>query len=85
MTATHHRAAPSKTHDRQVAGRPASGREEKIDKQMEDSFPASDPPSYSGGNHTVGAPVNRFSETPPNQEGRMADEKNGKGIRPRKH
>jgi hypothetical protein len=23
---------------------------------MEDSFPASDPPSFSGGNHIIGAP-----------------------------
>ena len=44
--------------------RPARGREEKIDRQMEDSFPASDPPSYSGGNHIVGAPRDRESETP---------------------
>lgn len=36
-------------------------RDEKIDAQMQDSFPASDPPSYSGGNHAIGAPVNRES------------------------
>jgi hypothetical protein len=36
--------------------KPAKTREEKIDRQMEDSFPASDPPSFSGGNHIVGAP-----------------------------
>jgi len=36
--------------------------EEKIDSQMEDSFPASDPPSYSGGNHAIGAPTGRESE-----------------------
>jgi hypothetical protein len=36
-------------------------KEEKIDAQMEDSFPASDPPSFSGGNHTIGAPKNRES------------------------
>ena len=36
-------------------------KEEKIDAQMEDSFPASDPPSFSGGNHIVGAPTNRES------------------------
>ena len=39
-------------------------REEKIDQQMADSFPASDPPSFSGGNHTIGAPVERESEAP---------------------
>ena len=38
--------------------------DEKIDRQMKDYFPASDPPSYSGGNHTIGAPVNRESESP---------------------
>ena len=31
---------------------------------MADSFPASDPPSFSGGNHIVGAPANRESESP---------------------
>ena len=40
----------------------AETREEKIDAQMEDSFPASDPPSFSGGNHIVGAPVERESD-----------------------
>ncbi|MBS0282086.1 MAG: hypothetical protein JSR25_13045 [Proteobacteria bacterium] len=44
--------------------KPAASREEKIDRQMEDSFPASDPPSFSGGNHIVGAPVARESEAP---------------------
>jgi hypothetical protein len=37
-------------------------RDEKIDAQMADSFPASDPPSFSGGNHIIGAPKNRESE-----------------------
>ena len=36
--------------------KPATTKEEKIDRQMEDSFPASDPPSFSGGNHIIGAP-----------------------------
>jgi hypothetical protein len=31
-------------------------KEEKIDAQMEDSFPASDPPSFSGGNHIIANP-----------------------------
>jgi len=39
-------------------------KEEKIDAQMADSFPASDPPSYSGGNHIVGAPSQRESDAP---------------------
>ena len=39
-------------------------KEEKIDAQMADSFPASDPPSYSGGNHIIGAPAGRESDAP---------------------
>lgn len=39
-------------------------KEEKIDAQMADSFPASDPPSYSGGNHIIGAPASRESDAP---------------------
>lgn len=39
-------------------------KEEKIDAQMADSFPASDPPSYSGGNHIIGAPASRESGAP---------------------
>jgi hypothetical protein len=39
--------------------KPSKTKEEKIDRQMEDSFPASDPPSFSGGNHIVGAPADR--------------------------
>jgi hypothetical protein len=39
-------------------------KEEKIDAQMEDTFPASDPPSYSGGNHIIGAPSGRESDAP---------------------
>ena len=39
-------------------------KEEKIDAQMADSFPASDPPSFSGGNHIIGAPAGRESEAP---------------------
>ncbi|MEI9886416.1 MAG: hypothetical protein WDN08_07915 [Rhizomicrobium sp.] len=38
--------------------------DEKVDQQTEDSFPASDPPSYSGGNHIVGAPQERESDCP---------------------
>jgi len=44
--------------------KPASTKEEKIDAQLEDSFPASDPPSFSGGKHIVGAPTGRVSDAP---------------------
>jgi hypothetical protein len=36
----------------------------EIDRQMKDSFPASDPPSYSGGEHIIGAPKQRESNSP---------------------
>jgi len=35
-----------------------------IDRQMKESFPASDPPSYSGGKHIIGAPKERKSTAP---------------------
>ena len=44
--------------------KPAKSREEKIDAQMADSFPASDPPSFAGGNHIIGAPTGRESDAP---------------------
>jgi hypothetical protein len=28
----------------------------EVDRQSEDSFPASDPPSYAGGKHIIGEP-----------------------------
>lgn len=34
-----------------------------VDQQSEDSFPASDAPSFSGGNHIIGAPEERQSHT----------------------
>jgi hypothetical protein len=36
----------------------------KVDQQSDQSFPASDPPSYSGGKHIIGAPVERESDSP---------------------
>ena len=54
-------------------------REEKIDAQMADTFPASDPPSYSGGNHIVGAPSGRESDSPkPDQPAVIEAEKKAK-------
>jgi hypothetical protein len=38
--------------------------DDKIDRQMKDSFPASDPPSFSGGKHIIGAPKERRSKSP---------------------
>jgi hypothetical protein len=47
-----------------IANSPPKTPDEQIDRQMKDSFPASDPPSFSGGNHAIGAPANRESESP---------------------
>lgn len=63
VTHPHETPAP-KVPDPALRRKPVATKEEKIDRQMEDSFPASDPPSFSGGNHAVGAPVDRESESP---------------------
>jgi hypothetical protein len=64
MAANQHPTPAPKIPEHLSTAKPATTKEEKIDRQMEDSFPASDPPSFSGGNHIVGAPVQRESETP---------------------
>ena len=62
-TDLHETPAP-KIPDHLTQTKPAKTPDEKIDRQMKDSCPASDPPSYSGSNHAIGAPVNRESESP---------------------
>ena len=63
--ASHQHPTPApKIPEHLSTAKPAKSREEKIDRQMEDSFPASDPPSFSGGNHVIGAPKERESESP---------------------
>lgn len=59
-----HETPTPKLPDAALRPKPAPTREEKIDQQMEDTFPASDPPSYSGGTHAIGAPVDRESTSP---------------------
>ena len=56
-----HETPPPKVPEHLSTDKPASTKEEKIDRQMEDTFPASDPPSFSGGNHAIGAPTERES------------------------
>ena len=51
----------------------AKTKEEKIDAQMADSFPASDPPSFSGGNHIIGAPSGRESDSPSSDHPAVVD------------
>ena len=62
MASTEHPTPGPKIPEHLSTAKPARSREEKIDRQMEDSFPASDPPSYSGGNHIIGAPTGRESD-----------------------
>jgi hypothetical protein len=64
MAADQHPTPNPKIPEHLSTAKPARNREEKIDRQMEDSFPASDPPSFSGGNHVIGAPKERESESP---------------------
>ncbi len=64
MAATHHPTPAPKIPEHLSTAKPATNKEEKIDRQMEDSFPASDPPSFSGGNHIIGAPRERESTSP---------------------
>jgi hypothetical protein len=45
--------------DKSKKGDPKAGDDGKksdVDRQSEDSFPASDPPSYAGGKHIIGEP-----------------------------
>ncbi len=69
--------------------KPATTKEEKIDAQMADSFPASDPPSYSGGNHIVGAPTERESDSPASDHPAVIEAekkvKSGDAKRPHKY
>ncbi len=62
-------------------------KEEKIDRQMKDSFPASDPPSFSGGNHTIGAPRERESDAPTadSHEVKVAEQKVKDGTAQQPH
>ena len=36
----------------------------KVDEQVEETFPASDPPAFMGGEHIVGAPRKRETPAP---------------------
>jgi hypothetical protein len=64
MTARPHQTPSPKVPRHPITAKPARALDDKIDRQMEDTFPASDPPSYSGGKHAIGAPENRESESP---------------------
>jgi hypothetical protein len=61
---THHHKPHEKMPEHHSTDKQPKTKEEKIDAQMEDSFPASDPPSFSGGNHIIGAPSGRESDSP---------------------
>jgi hypothetical protein len=54
----------SVTSDKKTPAAKKKKLDEKVDQQSDESFPASDPPSYSGGKHIIGAPVERESDSP---------------------
>lgn len=52
-------------HDsKSVAQSSARSENRKIDEQVEETFPASDPPAFMGGKHIVGAPTKRETPAP---------------------
>jgi hypothetical protein len=73
----------------ELRAKPPSTKEEKIDAQLEDSFPASDPPSFSGGKHIIGAPTGRESDSPTAESPAVIDAekkvKDGKAAEPDKY
>jgi hypothetical protein len=42
----------------------AKAQNRKVDEQVEETFPASDPPAFMGGKHIVGAPQKRETPAP---------------------
>ncbi len=66
---------------------PAKTREDKLDKELQDSFPTSDPLSYSAG--TIGAPKARESDTPTAETPAVVDAekkvKTGEAKKPEKY
>jgi hypothetical protein len=86
MAASHQTTHPSgqKVPEHLSTNRRAGSREERIDQQMEDTFPASDPPSYSGGNHIIGAPPARESGPAP-QAGTEEKKSTSEAKKPEKH
>ena len=47
--------ARQKPEKEPAKGRPCES-EMRVDEQIEESFPASDPPAFAGGSHAVGEP-----------------------------
>ena len=86
MTAHPHDHKPhEKMPEHLSTNKRAETKEEKIDAQMADSFPASDPPSFSGGNHIIGAPTGRESDSPTSEHPAVvAAEKQAKAQNPTK-
>jgi hypothetical protein len=88
-TPTHHEKPHEKMPEHLSTSKKAETKEEKIDAQVADSFPASDPPSYSGGNHIIGAPSGRESDSPTSDHPAVVDAekkvKSGEATEPKKY
>ena len=52
------------SRDAKAAKAPKRRENRRIDEQVEESFPASDPPAFMGGKHIVGAPKRRETPSP---------------------
>ncbi len=89
MTTAHTEKGHEKMPEHHSTDKQPASKEEKIDAQMEDSFPASDPPSFSGGNHIIGAPKGRESESPKADSPAVVDAekkvKDGKAPEPKSY
>jgi hypothetical protein len=89
MTAAQTEKDHEKMPEHHSTDKQLASKEEKIDAQMEDSFPASDPPSFSGGNHIIGAPKGRESESPKADSPAVVDAekkvKDGKAPEPKSY
>jgi hypothetical protein len=86
---THKHEPHKKMPEHHSTDKQPKNKEEKIDAQMEDSFPASDPPSFSGGNHIIGAPSGRESDAPKSDNPAVIDAekkvKDGSAAEPKKY
>ena len=67
--------------------KPKRHRPASVEDQSEDSFPASDPPSFAGGDHIIGAPVERKTKpaTASSVRVREAEEKVKRGEHKKPH
>jgi len=74
-TPTEKQKAPAQKSDDRDPGNSAGlpQNPDPVEEASEESFPASDPPSFSGGNHIIGAPSGRESDSPSSDHPAVVD------------